>query len=303
MSIYIGNDLEDRLEALEAENASLRKYNLEDRLKALETENALLKKHNEYHQMVHEINYMSDMHLDSSFYKQSMKLDNYVKIEEWFDSSIGQTTLIQKLDKKRPKLSNQNQTQNRRRYVNFENGSHFICSFNLNNPDTTVCIAFRMNNIVSGNYPFLNSIIGNNNGNKARFIAFYKTNSGLGLLISDSYGSFVTVANDDSRFAFPDYEFPSSKSNCTILNKWHVISVTWSNRNSNCWSNGEKIMTFNAGNAKGTDHCIIGDLDKTNMKSHLIGCIGEIIGFYRSLTDKETLYIHKYLMKKWGITD
>ena len=27
MSIYIGNDLEDRLEALEVENALLRKYN------------------------------------------------------------------------------------------------------------------------------------------------------------------------------------------------------------------------------------------------------------------------------------
>ena len=27
MSIYIGNDLEDRLEALETENASLKKYN------------------------------------------------------------------------------------------------------------------------------------------------------------------------------------------------------------------------------------------------------------------------------------
>ena len=128
MSIYIGNDLEDSLEALESENASLKKYNLEDRLKALETENALLKKYNEYHQVVHEIDHISDMHLDSSFYKQSMKLDNYVKIEEWFDSSIGQTTVIQKLDKKTPKLSNKNQTQNRRRYVNFENGSHFICS-------------------------------------------------------------------------------------------------------------------------------------------------------------------------------
>ena len=58
MSIYIGNDLEDRLEALEVENASLRKYN-------------------EYHQVVHEIDHMSDLHLDSSFYKQSMKLDNY----------------------------------------------------------------------------------------------------------------------------------------------------------------------------------------------------------------------------------
>ena len=56
-------------------------------------------------------------------------------------------------------------------------------------------------------------------------------------------------------------------------------------------------MTFNTGNAKGTDHCIIGDIGK----SHLIGCIGEIIGFYRSLTDTETLHIHKYLMKKWGI--
>ena len=32
MSIYIGNGLEDRLEALEAENASLRKYNEYHRL-------------------------------------------------------------------------------------------------------------------------------------------------------------------------------------------------------------------------------------------------------------------------------
>ena len=47
MSIYIGNDLEDRLKVLEIENASLKKYNLENRLKALETENALLKKYNE----------------------------------------------------------------------------------------------------------------------------------------------------------------------------------------------------------------------------------------------------------------
>ena len=43
MSIYIGNDLEDRLEALEMENTSLKKYNLEDRLKALEVENTSLK--------------------------------------------------------------------------------------------------------------------------------------------------------------------------------------------------------------------------------------------------------------------
>ena len=39
-----------------------------------------------------------------------------------------------------------------------------------------------------------------------------------------------------------------------------------------------------------------------NLLNRTIGCIGEIIGFYRSLTDKETSYIHKYLMKKWGDT-
>ena len=76
MSIYIGNDLEDRLNALEVENA-------------------LLKKYNEYHQVVHEIDHVSDLHVDSSFYKQSIKLDNYFKIEEWFDYSLGQLTVIQ----------------------------------------------------------------------------------------------------------------------------------------------------------------------------------------------------------------
>ena len=74
--------------------------------------------------------------------------------------------VIQQLDKKRPKLSNLNQTQNRRRYVNFENGSHFISSFNLNNPELTVCIAFRMNSIAPFHQIFLNSIIGNNSGKK-----------------------------------------------------------------------------------------------------------------------------------------
>ena len=175
MSIYIGNDLEDRLEALEAENVSLKKYN-------------------EYHQVVNEIDHMSDLHVDSSFYKQSMKIDNYFNINKWIDSSIGQSTVIQELNKKRPKLSNSNQTQNRRRYINFENGSHFICSFNLNNPEATVCIAFRLNSIASGNNLLLNGII----GNSIKYVAFYKTHSGLGLLISMAYnGSYVTVANDD----------------------------------------------------------------------------------------------------------
>ena len=115
----------------------------------------------------------------------------------------------------------------------------------------------------------------------------------------------MSVANDDSTLVFPDYRFPTQKSNCTIMNKWHVISVTWSNCKdlSNCWSNGEKLITFNTGNVKGSNHCFIGDLGIMPTNTYLTGCIGETIGFYRGLTDKDTSYIHKYLMKKWGVMD
>ena len=173
------------------------------------------------------------------------------------------------------------------------------------NPETTVCIAFRINGIASGAFLFLIGIIGNSDGKSyAKQIAFYKTHSGLGLSISTAYnGSHVTVANDDSTLIYPDYRFPTQKSNCTILNRWHIISVTWSNRKdlSNCWFNGEKLITFNIGNVKGSDHCFIGDLGLLPSNTYLTGCIGEIIGFYRSLTDTETSNIHQYLMIKWGI--
>ena len=267
--------------------------------------------------MVHEIDHMSGLHLDSSFHKQSMKLDNHVKINEWFDSSIGQSSVIKKLDVKRPTLSNPNQVQNKRRYVNFENGSHFICSLNLNSPELTVFIIFRMNGIALGDQEIVNSLIGNSivdNGKlkiNAKHISFYKTHrGGLGLLISKAQvGSYVAIANDSSNlFPEPDLKFSSSKSNCTVLNKWHIISVMWSNKEknlSNCWSNGEKLMTFSSGDAKGSDYSFIGDLGRLNgsYKTYLSGCISEIIAIHNSLMDEKTSHIHQYLMKEWGIAD
>ena len=56
---------------------------------------------------------------------------------------------------------------------------------------------------------------------------------------------------------------------------------------------------------KGSDHCYIGNYGTTYgcNKTHLTGCTGEIIGFHRTLNDQQILYIHEYLMRKWGITD
>ena len=141
-----------------------------------------------------------------------------------------------------------------------------------------------MTSIASGDQEIINSLIGYNNGKiNLKFIMFYKTFGGLGLLISKAQaGTYVAIANDGSSSIKPDLKFPSSKSNCTDLNKWHTISVTWSNKGenlSNCWSNGEKLITFTTGNIKGSDHCSIGDLGKIPgwSKTHLTGCIGEII--------------------------
>ena len=169
---------------------------------------------------MHEIDHMSDLYVDSSFNKQSMKINNNHKIKKWIDSSIGRSTVIQQLDKKRPTLSNLNQIQNRRRHVNFENGFHFISTLNLNNPELTVFIVFKMINIGSGDREIVNSLIGNNNKKvNAKFITFYKTFGGLGLLISKAQsGAYIAIANNDSSSIKPDVKFPSSKSNCTILN-------------------------------------------------------------------------------------
>ena len=84
----------------------------------------------------------------------------------------------------------------------------------------------------SKNQEFVNSLIGNTNGKvSANHITFYKTYSGLRLLISKACGgSYVGIANDSSSsIPKPDLKFSLSESNCTDLNKWQVISVMWSN--------------------------------------------------------------------------
>ena len=79
----------------------------------------------------------------------------------------------------------------------------------------------------------------------------------------------------------------------------------WSNKEENlrnCWSNGEKLITFTTGNVKGSYHCYIENF-LYNVWFKKYTCIGEIIAFYKTLNDQETSYIQECLMKKWGITD
>ena len=153
-----------------------------------------------------------------------------------------------------------------------------------------------MTNIASRNQEFVNSLLGNTNRKmNVTHITFYRTYSGLGLLISKAHvGSYLAIATKLCWSA--------------NLNKWHVISITWSDKRENlrnCWSNGEELISFTTGNIKGYDCCYLGNLGKIPgwNKTHLTVCIGETIELYKTLKDQETLYIHEYLMRKWEITD
>ena len=86
----------------------------------------------------------------------------------------------------------------------------------------TIFIAFKMTDIASESQEFINSLIGNTiDKSNAKFITFFKTFAGgLVILISKAQaGDYVAIANDGSSSIEPDLKFPSSKSNCTDLNK------------------------------------------------------------------------------------
>ena len=81
------------------------------------------------------------------------------------------------------------------------------------------------------------------------------------------------------------------------------ISLSTTDANRTLVKNlGRNIIRKLVVNIKGSDHCFIGDLGKIPgwSETHLTGCISEISGFYRSLTDEENSYIHQYLMTKWA---
>ena len=153
-------------------------------------------------------------------------------------------------------------------------------SLNLNNPESTFFIDFKMTNVASGDQEIVNSLIGNDNKKiNAKFIMFYRTYSGLALLISKAQaGTYVAIANDGSSSIKPDLKFPSSKSKCTDMIKWHIILVTWSDKGenlSNCWSNSEKLITFTTENIEGSNHCYIGDLGKIVVLAKSLVSIGD----------------------------
>ena len=103
-------------------------------------------------------------------------------------------------------------------------------------------------------------------------------------------------------------KFPT-KANPTELNKWIVLTVTWSPQlgadGSQVWCNGQKLRTFTAKENVGATHFAIGSLSANGVAAPLTGDIAELIVFKQEdeLNNASTIKrIQKHLLEKYAIT-
>ena len=93
------------------------------------------------------------------------------------------------------------------------------------------------------------------------------------------------------------------------MNKWIVITVTWSPElgadGSQVWRNGQKLRNFTAKGNVGATHFAIGSLSANSVAAPLAGDIAELIIFKQEdeLNNASTIKrIQKHLLDKYAIT-
>ena len=76
--------------------------------------------------------------------------------------------------------------------------------------------------------------------------------------------------------------FPTN-ADPTVLNKWIVITATWSPQlgadGSEVWCNGQKLRNFTAKENVGATNFALGSVNATNLEAPLAGDIAELILF------------------------
>ena len=102
--------------------------------------------------------------------------------------------------------------------------------------------------------------------------------------------------------------FPT-KAKPTELNKWIVVTVTWSPQlgadGSQVWCNGQKLRSFTAKEDIGATSFAIGSVNAINLEAPLAGDIAELIIFKQEdeLNNASTIKrIQKHLLDKYAIT-
>ena len=146
-----------------------------------------------------------------------------------------------------------------------------------------------------------NAIIGNDNPGWDHFICM---NDSKHFIVSNAKKE-STSFNGGDNITITTF---LTKANPTELNKWIVLTVTWSPQlgadGSQVWCNGKKLRNFTAKENVGAAHFSIGSLSASRVAAPLTGDIAELIVFKREdeLNNASTIKrIQKHLLEKYGI--
>ena len=179
------------------------------------------------------------------------------------------------------------------------------CNMDLNitsgDKTLSITLVYRLTSYGAG-VGLKNSIIRNDNSGWDHFICM---NHSKNFIVSNAKKESTSYNGGDNItiLSFPTKAYP------TELNKWIVVTATWSPQlgadGSQVWCNRQKLRNFTAKENVGATHFAIGSLDANGVTAPLAGDIAELIIFKQEdeLNNASTIKrIQKHLLDKYAIT-
>ena len=193
-------------------------------------------------------------------------------------------------------------------YVTFDTvNDRMKCNMNLNitSGDKTLSIAvvYRMTayDTTSTGIGLKNGLIGHDNAGWDHFISINKDQN---LVVSSAKKESTSYNGGDN---ITISTFPTN-ADPTVLNKWIVITATWSPQlgadGSQVWCNRQKLGNFTAKENVGATNFALGSANAANLEAPLAGDIAELIIFKQKdeLNDASTIKrIQKHLLDRYAI--
>ena len=192
------------------------------------------------------------------------------------------------------------------KYLTFDGiNDRMKCNMDLNitsgNKTLSTTIVYRMRAYGTG-VGLKNGLIRNDNTGWDHFISM---NDSKKFIVSNAKKESTSYNGGDNITCLTF----STKANPTELNKWIVVTVTWSPQlgadGSQVWCNGQKLRSFTAKENIGATHFSIDSLNANGVAAPLAGDIAELMIFKQEdeLNNASTIKrIQKHLIDKYAIT-
>ena len=227
-------------------------------------------------------------------------------VESLLYQGFGERVDIVKYSNAERPISGAGLINGRYKYVTFDGvNDRMKCNMNLNitsgDKTLSITVVYRMTAYSTG-VGLKNAIIGNYNPGWDHFISM---NDNKNFIVSNAKNE-STSHNGGDNILISTF---STNADPTLLNKWIVLTVTWSPQlgadRSQVWCNGQKLRNFTAKENVGPTSFAIGTVNATNLEAPLAGDIAELIIFKQkdeSNNASTKKRIQQHLLDTYAIT-